>query len=156
MSANSVDSDQYVDASVDTAHLNLPWTSWVPVITQGITLTHTNTTKYMQIGNLGIASRLMTFTNTGTGGSVVLLKLPLNFANSILLVGGTFFFNHHGSSVDYIGTVSGTSLANDTVHFLVAHNTAITDAELGNVLDSDGSREITSGSELRFMISFAV
>jgi len=68
------------------------WTAWTPTVTQGVSVSLTNTnSKYLKIGSLVIVRCFIGFTSSGTAANNIFLTLPaaLAHANALYLSCGS-------------------------------------------------------------------
>jgi hypothetical protein len=69
---------------------DVAWTSWTPTVTQGVSVTVTNTrSRYTRVGRLIVASWELAVTGAGTPGSGVTVSLPVTAATANYVAAGT-------------------------------------------------------------------
>ena len=82
------------------------WTTWTPAVTQGVSVTTTNTrSRFARYGRLIIATFNLTATSAGTGGSGITVSLPVTAA-SASSVNGSGIIRDTGTS-NYGGSWEG-------------------------------------------------
>jgi hypothetical protein len=80
------------------------WETWTPTLTQTATVTKTtNYAKYMRIQKLVIAQCYMTVTGAGTGGTNVVVGLPITALElQSQIVGGGFIYDSSANMVYHV------------------------------------------------------
>jgi len=126
-------------AWVQTGNLGA-WTTFVPTLTQSGAVTKTVTSAtYTQVGKLVIAQFNLSVTGAGTGGTGVLMGLPVTASGSLKSVGTCAIYDTSASTT-YGGTC--TSLSTTTVGF-------VGDWAGANTWGSQPSLALASGDVIR-------
>lgn len=145
MSANSVDSDQYVDGSIDAAHfaagavddaaMGSAWTTYSPSWTNLTVGNGTATYRYTQIGTtVHAAGEFIWGSTTSISSANVKIDLPVAYANAIGVAAVHYYdssANVHYSGVANLGAtdimkfVGATAAIGATVPFTWATSDAI-------------------------------
>lgn len=142
--------------AVENAMIGLTFDSFTPSIAQGgsaIALS-SSTAQYVEFGGIGIAFGSATFSGAGTASNQILMTVPgTGLAGSANFVGGSFWMRESGGTPSYAGIVTGESIADDTIKFIVGGDDGsqgINGEELGSGMT------IASGDVLRFFVLWRV
>ena len=112
--------------------------------------TSSSTSKFYVLGEIGLCWGSIVFSGSGSSGQSAQMRTPRGFATSRGFVFGTFEFIDVSESPDviYVGSIRGSSVADDLVSFTAATEGADNTGNLGDAVD------VATGDILRFGFAF--
>lgn len=132
----------YIDAQVAT--VGPAWSTWTPIITQGVGVTFTQTiAKYVQIGKVTIVTCNLAVTSAGTGGQVITISnLPVTILGSPRSLGS--------------GTVTNTGTASYSADVQVTTGTTVVfiGFNQGQAVGAAPNFALANGDVISFMIMY--
>jgi hypothetical protein len=141
--------EDVVDNMTELAPLFSAWTSWTPIVAQGVSTNITKTVnyaKYLKVGRLVIANCRLDITGTGTAGSGLTISLDaaITAASTGPRVGGVHVFDS-STSTRYTGQAEFTSTT--TVSF-------VGDWAGGGAWGTNPNIALASGDQIGFSIMY--